>query len=31
VLLIEKGMITGEVMPEALGHSKELGSYIAAE
>ena len=31
VLLIEKGAITGEVAPEALGHSKELGSYIAAE
>jgi branched-chain amino acid transport system ATP-binding protein len=31
VLLIEKGAITGEVSPEALGHSKELGSYIAAE
>jgi branched-chain amino acid transport system ATP-binding protein len=31
VLLIEKGAITGEVLPGALGHSKELGSYIAAE
>jgi branched-chain amino acid transport system ATP-binding protein len=31
VLLIEKGAITGEVLPEALGHSKELGSYVAAE
>jgi branched-chain amino acid transport system ATP-binding protein len=31
VLLIERGTITGEVLPEALGHSKELGSYIAAE
>jgi branched-chain amino acid transport system ATP-binding protein len=31
VLLIENGAITGEVAPEALGHSKELGSYIAAE
>jgi len=31
VLLIEKGVITGEVTPEALGSSKELGSYIAAE
>jgi branched-chain amino acid transport system ATP-binding protein len=31
VLLIEKGAITGEVPPEALGDSKELGSYIAAE
>lgn len=31
VLLIEKGMITGEVLPEALSHSPELGSYVAAE
>jgi branched-chain amino acid transport system ATP-binding protein len=31
VLLIEKGAIRGEVLPEMLGHSKELGSYIAAE
>ena len=31
VLLIERGTITGEVLPEALGQSKELGSYIAAE
>jgi branched-chain amino acid transport system ATP-binding protein len=31
VLLIERGTITGEVLPEALGHSKELGSYIAAK
>jgi urea ABC transporter ATP-binding protein UrtE len=31
VLLIERGTITGEVLPAALGHSKELGSYIAAE
>ena len=31
VLLIERGTITGEVLPEALGHSKELGSYVAAE
>jgi urea ABC transporter ATP-binding protein UrtE len=31
VLLIEKGAITGEVSPEALGDSRELGSYIAAE
>jgi branched-chain amino acid transport system ATP-binding protein len=31
VLLIEKGAITGEVAPDALGHSKELGSYISAE
>jgi branched-chain amino acid transport system ATP-binding protein len=31
VLLIEKGAITGEVLPVALGDSRELGSYIAAE
>jgi urea ABC transporter ATP-binding protein UrtE len=31
VLLIEKGTITGEVLPQALGESKELGSFIAAE
>jgi branched-chain amino acid transport system ATP-binding protein len=31
VLLIEKGAITGEVLPEALSDAKELGSYIAAE
>jgi urea ABC transporter ATP-binding protein UrtE len=31
VLLIERGAITGEVLPADLGHSKELGSYIAAE
>jgi urea ABC transporter ATP-binding protein UrtE len=31
VLLIEKGAITGEVSPQALGESKELGSFIAAE
>jgi branched-chain amino acid transport system ATP-binding protein len=31
VLLIEKGAITGEASPEALGRSKELGNYIAAE
>jgi urea ABC transporter ATP-binding protein UrtE len=31
VLLIEKGAITGEVLPEALGHSKALSSFIAAE
>jgi urea transport system ATP-binding protein len=31
VLLIEKGVITGEVLPEALGESNELGSFIAAE
>jgi branched-chain amino acid transport system ATP-binding protein len=31
VLLIEKGSITAEVLPEALGQSKALGSFIAAE
>ena len=31
VLLIEKGTITGEVLPDALGDSRELGSYVAAE
>jgi branched-chain amino acid transport system ATP-binding protein len=31
VLLIEKGAITGEVSPEALGETGELGGYIAAE
>ncbi|MDB5607480.1 MAG: Amino acid/amide transporter ATP-binding protein 2, family [Bradyrhizobium sp.] len=31
VLLIEKGTITGEVSPEALGETPELGGYIAAE
>jgi branched-chain amino acid transport system ATP-binding protein len=31
VLLIEKGTITGEVSPEALGETQELGGYIAAE
>jgi branched-chain amino acid transport system ATP-binding protein len=31
VLLIERGAITGEVLPEALKDSRELGSYIAAE
>jgi urea ABC transporter ATP-binding protein UrtE len=31
VLLIEKGTITGEVLPKALSDAKELGSYIAAE
>jgi urea ABC transporter ATP-binding protein UrtE len=31
VLLIEKGAITGEVSPEALGEAGELGGYIAAE
>ncbi|MDB5635532.1 MAG: transporter ATP-binding protein [Bradyrhizobium sp.] len=31
VLLIEKGTITGEVSPEALGETRELGGYIAAE
>jgi urea ABC transporter ATP-binding protein UrtE len=30
VLLIEKGAITGEVSPEALGESWDLGGYIAA-
>jgi ABC-type branched-subunit amino acid transport system ATPase component len=31
VLLIEKGAITGEVSPEALGEIPELGGYVAAE
>lgn len=31
VLLIEKGMITGEARPEVLEHPKELGSFIAAD
>ena len=31
VLLIEKGAITGEVSPEALGEIPELGGYIAAK
>ena len=31
VLLIEKGGITGEVSPGALGETQELGGYIAAE
>jgi branched-chain amino acid transport system ATP-binding protein len=31
ILLIEKGAIMGEVLPEALGQSKVLGSFIAAE
>jgi len=31
VLLIEKGTITGEVAPEALGETQELGGYVAAE
>ena len=31
VLLIEKGTITGEVSPEALGETHELGGYVAAE
>ena len=31
VLLIEKGTITGEVSPEALGETQELGGYVAAE
>ena len=31
VLLIEKGTITGEVSPQSLGQSKELGGFLAAE
>ena len=31
VLLIEKGMIMGEVMPDALKQSTALGSFVAAE
>ena len=31
VLLIEKGTITGEMSPEALGQTRELGGYIVAE
>jgi branched-chain amino acid transport system ATP-binding protein len=31
VLLIEKGMIMGEVMPDALKQSAALGSFVAAE
>jgi branched-chain amino acid transport system ATP-binding protein len=31
ILLIEKGMIMGEVLPEALGQSAALGSFVAAE
>ena len=31
VLLIEKGMITGEVQPDALEYSKALGSFVAVE
>jgi urea ABC transporter ATP-binding protein UrtE len=31
VLLIEKGTITGEVSPDALGDSQELGGFVAAE
>jgi len=31
ILLIEKGMITGEVSPDALGETQELGGYVAAE
>jgi urea transport system ATP-binding protein len=31
VLLIEKGSITGEVAPDALGETRELGAYVAAE
>jgi branched-chain amino acid transport system ATP-binding protein len=30
VLLIEKGTITGEVAPDALGETRELGGYVAA-
>jgi branched-chain amino acid transport system ATP-binding protein len=30
VLLIEKGTITGEVAPAALGETQELGGYVAA-
>jgi urea ABC transporter ATP-binding protein UrtE len=31
VLLIEKGTITGETSPAALGETQELGGYVAAE
>jgi branched-chain amino acid transport system ATP-binding protein len=31
VLLMEKGMITDEVAPQALGQAKALASFIAAE
>jgi branched-chain amino acid transport system ATP-binding protein len=31
VLLIEKGTMTGEVAPDALGEAQELGGYVAAE
>jgi ABC-type branched-subunit amino acid transport system ATPase component len=31
ILLIEKGTITGEMPPEALGQSNVLGSFMAAE
>ena len=31
ILLIEKGMIMGEVLPEALKHSTALASFVAAE
>ena len=31
VLLIEKGMIMGEVLPDALKQSASLGSFVAAE
>jgi hypothetical protein len=31
VLLIEKGMIMGEVAPDALERSAALGSFAAAE
>jgi branched-chain amino acid transport system ATP-binding protein len=30
VLLIEKGTFTGEVSPESLGETRELGGYVAA-
>jgi branched-chain amino acid transport system ATP-binding protein len=31
ILLIEKGTITGEASPAALGETQELGGYVAAE
>jgi urea ABC transporter ATP-binding protein UrtE len=31
VLLIERGTITGEVSPKALGETQEFGGYVAAE
>jgi len=31
ILLIEKGMIMGEVLPDALKQSTALGSFVAAE